>query len=88
MDAIAWAAGSLFLAILTHVANRSFLKASVIAAAAFSAAAIFVWPLARGQEISNIWPIAMVFQFVCAFLVALVVGIPFIFARRRSQPSQ
>lgn len=81
MDGIAWAAGILILALLCHLRYRSFPKACAIAAAVFTGIAIFIWPIIRGREISNIWPIAGLFQFVWANLVAALVGIPFVWAR-------
>ena len=83
MDAVAWAVGAFTIAFLAHFMSRSWFKGSALGAVIFSAGAIFVWPIVRGHGISNIWPIALVFHFVCAFLVSAVAGIPFAMARRK-----
>jgi hypothetical protein len=75
-------AAAVLIAAVCHALSKRYLRTSVIAAAVAALAIVLViYPVQTG-EMSNIFPIAIVFWLVITTPIAFAAGLPFLLWRR------
>ena len=75
-------AAAVLIAAICHALNKRYLRTSVIAAGLAAVAIVLViYPLQTG-EMSNIFPIAIVFWLMITIPIAFAAGLPFLLLRQ------